>query len=163
MDRALWVAVIALLIYRFGPQLEAAVGLRDERRPAPDFTLVTLDGDTVTLASLRGQVVLLNFWATWCGPCRVEMPWFQQLQDERRADGFIVVGASTDRGSVSAVRGITYDVGLAGPALVRDYGGVRGLPTSFLIDREGRIRHRVTGIFAEPALRAAVNRLLEEK
>lgn len=168
-DRLLWVLVIGLLLHRFGPQVGAAVGLGDENRPAPDFTLQTLEGEPVTLASLEGKVVLLNFWATWCPPCRVEMPWFEQLARERAADGFVVVGASMDRGNPDELRwfleekGITYPVGVAGPSMVRDYGGVRGLPTSFLIDRHGNIRHTVTGIFAEPTLRAAVDRLLSEK
>lgn len=168
IDRALWVAVAVMLIYRFGPQVAAATGLGEEKRPAPEFALRTLEGDTVTLASLRGKVVLLNFWATWCPPCRVEMPWFERLARERAADGFVVVGASMDRGTPDVLRWfvdekrITYPVGVASNAMARAYGGNRGLPTSFLIDRQGRIRHTVTGIFAEPALRAAVDRLLAE-
>jgi cytochrome c biogenesis protein CcmG, thiol:disulfide interchange protein DsbE len=168
-DRALWVLVLGLLVYRFGPQVGAAVGVGGENRPAPDFALQTLTGDTVTLASLEGKVVLLNFWATWCPPCRVEMPWFEKLARERAAEGFVVVGASMDRGAPDVLRwfveekSITYPVGVAPNRMARDYGGVRGLPTSFLIDRQGRVRHTVTGIFAEPALRAAVDRLLAEE
>lgn len=168
-DRLLWLLVIGLLLHRFGPQVGAAVGLGDEKRPAPEFTLNTLAGEPVTLASLEGKVVLLNFWATWCPPCRVEMPWFEQLARERAADGFVVVGASMDRGNPDELRwfleekGITYPIGVAGPSMVRAYGGVRGLPTSFLIDRNGNVRHTVVGIFAEPTLRAAVDRLLSEK
>jgi peroxiredoxin len=96
------------------------------------------------------------------------MPWFEQLYRERAADGLVIVGASTDIGTPDVVRqflreeSITYPVGQASPSLQRAFGGVRGLPTSILIDRQGRIRHRVTGIFAEPTLRAAVDRLLAE-
>jgi peroxiredoxin len=148
--------------------VSAALGLGGEGSRAPDFELQTLEGDTLRLAELRGKVVLLNFWATWCGPCRIEMPWFEQLHRDRAADGLVIVGASTDVGTPDVVRAflsersISYPIAQASPSLQRSFGGVRGLPTSFLIDRSGRIRHRVTGIFAEPALRAAVDRLLAE-
>ncbi len=137
-------------------------------QPAPDFVLTTLEGEPVTAESLRGKVVLLNFWATWCPPCRVEMPGFQDVHDEFSDDGFVVLGVSTDRTGRAAVteflreRGITYPVAMADGAVVNAYGGARVLPTSFLIDRQGRIRHEVRGYFAEVALREAVRRLLEE-
>jgi len=168
VDVALWALVLGLLFYRVGPQVGAALGVGGEGSAAPAFTVQTLKGDSVSLADLRGKVVLVNFWATWCGPCRVEMPWFEQLHRERAADGLVIVGASTDVGTPDVVRrfieerDITYPIGQASPALEQAFGGVRGLPTSFLIDRQGRIRHRVVGIFAEPTLRAAVDRLLAE-
>jgi peroxiredoxin len=168
LDVALWTLAIGLLLYRFGPQLGAALGVGGSGQEAPEFVLETFDGDSIQLAQLRGKVVLLNFWATWCGPCRVEMPWFEQLHRDRAGDGLVIVGASTDLGTPDVVRrflaehDITYPVGQATPSLRRAFGGVRGLPTSFLIDRRGRIRHSVVGIFTEPALRAAVDRLLAE-
>jgi len=168
IDIGRWVLVLGLLAYRVGPQLGAALGVGGEGSMAPQFELQTLDGDTVSLAELRGKVVLVNFWATWCPPCRVEMPWFEELHRDRAADGLVIVGASTDVGTPDVVRrflaerAITYPIGQASPSLQRAFGGVRGLPTSFLIDRSGRIRHTVTGIFAEPTLRAAVDRLLAE-
>ena len=168
IDAGLWVLVLGLLVYRAGPQVGAALGLGGEDSLAPAVELQTLKGETLRLSDLRGRVVLLNFWATWCGPCRVEMPWFEQLHRERAGDGLVVLGASTDVGKPDVVRrfleerSITYAVGQASPSLEQAFGGVRGLPTSFLIDRSGRIRHRVTGIFAEPALHAAVDRLLAE-
>jgi len=168
VDIALWALVLGLLVYRAGPQVGAALGLGGEGSRAPAFELHTLDGETVSLAELRGRVVLVNFWATWCAPCRLEMPWFERLYRERSADGLVILGASTDVGAPDVVRrflsehAITYPVVQASPSLEQSFGGVRGLPTSFLIDRRGRIRHRVTGIFAEPALRAAVDRLLAE-
>ena len=168
VDIGLWVLVLGLLFYRLGPQLGAALGVGGEGSAAPEFSVQTLSGDSVTLSELRGQVVLLNFWATWCGPCRVEMPWFERLHRERSGDGLVILGASTDIGTPDVVRrflterDITYPIAQASPALQRAFGGVRGLPMSFLIDRQGRIRHKVIGIFAEPTLRAAVDRLLAE-
>ena len=146
-----------------------SLDFQSDDKPAPDFALEDLNGNMIKLSEYKGKVVVLNFWATWCPPCRVEMPWFEKLARERAADGFVVVGASMDRGNPDELRwfleeqGITYPIGVAGPSMVRDYGGVRGLPTSFLIDRRGHIRHTVIGIFAEPTLRAAVDRLLSEK
>ncbi|NJD09971.1 MAG: TlpA family protein disulfide reductase, partial [Gemmatimonadetes bacterium] len=83
IDIGLWVLVLGLLGYRVGPQLGAALGVGGEGSVAPAATLQTLSGETVRLSDLRGKVVLLNFWATWCGPCRLEMPWFGQLHRGR--------------------------------------------------------------------------------
>lgn len=164
----LWVAVLGFVGYRIWPQLSAAVGVGEAGEAAPAFELTTFSGEPVSLDALRGQVVLVNFWATWCPPCRVEMPGFQRVYESRRERGFTIVGISTDRGSTRQVidfleeRGITYPNAPATAQVVRDYGHVRVLPTSFLIDRQGRIRHIIRGFFAEPALAQAVDRLLAE-
>lgn len=166
-DVALWVLVIGLVVWRFGPQVGAALGIGGTDEPAPDFGVETLTGDTVRLAELRGRVVLVNFWATWCPPCRLEMPGFQDVWDDYRDQGLVIVGLSVDRGLRSQVaewvrrREITYPIGFPTGATVRAYGGANVLPTSVLIDRDGRIVHRVEGFYAEPALRAAVRRLLD--
>lgn len=167
-ERIGWALLLAFLAWRLSPQAGAAFGFAAMNQEAPDFRLVTLDGRTVTRDSLRGKVVLINFWATWCPPCRIEMPGFQSVYDERRADDFVILGVSTDRvgrGAVTAFlrdRGISYPVAMATGDMVNDYGGARVLPTSFLLDRDGRIRHEVRGYFTEVALRQAVGRLLDE-
>ncbi|HUG41192.1 MAG TPA: TlpA disulfide reductase family protein [Longimicrobiales bacterium] len=166
VDVVLWAAVLALLAWRFGPQVGAAFGLGRGSDPAPDFEVVTLDGETLRLSELKGKVVLVNFWATWCPPCRAEMPGFQRVWEDYRDDGLVIVGLSLDRGVRSDVerwvrqRGITYPVAFAPGAVARAYAGASTLPTSILIGPEGRIAHRVEGFYAEPALRAAVRRLL---
>ncbi|HSH45801.1 MAG TPA: TlpA disulfide reductase family protein, partial [Longimicrobiales bacterium] len=163
-----WVLVLGFLGWRVAPQLSAALGLGGAAEEAPSYSVVTLDGETVTKADLLGKVVLVNFWATWCPPCRVEMPGFQRVYDDKRDQGFVVLGLSTDQVSTDVVqrfldeRDLTFPVAMASGTVVRDFGGARVLPTSVLIDRQGRIRQRVTGIFAEPTLRMAVNRLLDE-
>lgn len=163
-----WILLLGFLGYRIAPQVQAAVGAGTGGSIAPGFELQTIDGEPVSLEQYRGQVVLVNFWATWCPPCRVEMPGFQRVYEDRRDEGFVVLGVSTDRAGVGVVRdfleerGITFPVAMATGQVVQDFGGVRALPTSFLIDREGHIRHEVKGIFAEPALRMAVGHLLEE-
>jgi cytochrome c biogenesis protein CcmG, thiol:disulfide interchange protein DsbE len=166
VDTVLLIVVLLLLVKRALPQAAAAFNLGSGDEPAPAFNLLTLDGDSVSLESLRGQVVLVNFWASWCPPCRVEMPGFERVYRARRDEGFVIVGIATDRHAEADIRAfvaehdITYPILLATPEVIRDYGGVRALPESFLVDRGGRIRHRVVGYFAEPALRSAVARML---
>src|SRR5690606_16982844 len=106
-------------------------------------------------------VVLVNFWATWCPPCRFEMPGFQRVYEEYADEGFVILGLSTDRGSRRAVRdflserGITYPVAMATAQSVRAFGAGNLLPTSYLLDRTGKVRYTVRGIYAEPALEQA--------
>ena len=163
-----WAIVVGVLAWRAWPQATAAVGIARGELPVPDVTFTTLDGVRITSAELRGQVVLVNFWATWCGPCRVEMPGFQDVYESRRERGFTIVGVTQDVGTPDLVRqfleerGITYPVVSGTADIERAFGGVSALPTSFLVGRDGRIRHVVTGIFLEPTLAAAVDRLLDE-
>ena len=169
LEVAAWVAVLALAVWRFGPQVSAAAGWgRVEGTPAPPLTFFTMDGRTIALEELRGRVVLLNYWATWCPPCRAEMPGFQDVYDDQRDAGFLVIGVSTDdrpRREVEAwlaERRISYPIAMVTPQLGSAFGDITSLPTSLLIDKRGRVRYTVKGFFAEPALRAAVDRLLAE-
>lgn len=164
-----WLLLLAFLGYRIWPQVAAAFGAASASTRAPDFELTALSGDSISLEALRGRVVLVNFWATWCPPCRIEMPGFQRVYERKRDEGFTIVGISTDAlGSARVTaflreRGITYPVAMANRTVARDFGGANTLPTSFLIDREGRIRHEVRGIFASVALSRAVDQLLAER
>jgi cytochrome c biogenesis protein CcmG, thiol:disulfide interchange protein DsbE len=159
---------MAFALWRFSPQLAAIVGIENPIGSAPDVGWVTLDGEEVRLADLRGKVVLVNFWATWCAPCRLEMPGFEKLYRAKKDDGFVLVGLSTDqtgRAGVEAFlreRDITYPVAMATRELDLAFGGISAIPTSFLIDRQGVIRHRTFGIFPATGVRFAVNRLLAE-
>lgn len=168
IERLVWVALLGFVGVRIWLHLAAAAGVASANAAVPRFTLTTPDGTPVTSESLAGKVVLLNFWATWCPPCRVEMPGFQRVYDRFRGDGFVVLGVAMDAGGTEGVRhflaerGITYPVAMATPAAVRDFGGVRLLPTSYLIDRDGRIRNEVSGLFTSVALEQAIGRLLRE-
>lgn len=121
-------------------------------KPAPDFTLQTLDGKDVTLSSLRGKAVLLNFWATWCGPCKIEMPWFVELQKEYGPQGLQIVGVAMDDSSTQDIQtfvkemGVNYPVLLGKESVGQAYGGVDVLPTTFFIDRNGDIVAREFGL-----------------
>ncbi|MFV1980996.1 MAG: TlpA family protein disulfide reductase [Rhodothermia bacterium] len=169
-ERLLIVAALAFIIYRLGPQIGALTGIGPNLGPAPEYSFTALDGSVVDSNQLRGKVVVLNFWATWCGPCRLEMPSLQSLHEDRAKDGVIVLGLATDDdpGAGSAVEdflienGITYPVGRATNKHRRSFGDIPVIPTTFIIDRNGIIRHKVVGYFASPALRLAVNRLVDE-
>lgn len=115
-----------------------------DRRPIPEFQLKNLAGETVGTADLKGKVVLLNFWATWCPPCRAEIPDFIELQRELGPKGFEVVGISLDdKGAVvvqpfAQQQRINYTMLVGGHPVAQQFGGIRAIPTSFLVDKHGR-------------------------
>jgi cytochrome c biogenesis protein CcmG/thiol:disulfide interchange protein DsbE len=129
------------------PERAGASHLKAEavRKPAPNFSLKDADGRIVQLSDFRGKVVLLNFWATWCDPCRIEIPWFVEFERQHKGQGFAVVGVSMDEDGWQAVKpfisetGINYRILLGDDKIAELYGGIDSLPTSFVIDREGRI------------------------
>jgi thiol-disulfide isomerase/thioredoxin len=137
---------------------------------APDFTLKTLDGPEIVLSQLKGKVVLLDFWATWCGPCRESTPHLIQLYKTHHENGFELIGMSVDKGDEKVVRNfvhsmdIPYPIVIAPEELVRDYR-VTGIPTTFLIDKEGKIRERTPGFNSTIAqqMTAKVVDLISEK
>lgn len=115
-------------------------------QPAPDFTLQRAEGGNLRLVEQRGQVVLINFWASWCGPCRVEMPHLNRLHDKYKAGGFMVLGVNIDddprHGAATATRwGLRFPVLLdASKAVTRRYD-LGAMPSTVLVDRDGRIRY----------------------
>lgn len=140
--------------------------IRLARNPdlAPAFSLPGLDGQPVSIEAQRGKVVLLNFWATWCKPCRAEIPDLIALQKEY-AGKLQIIGISIDDDSPEVVRdfvrekGINYPVAMATPELRNLYGGVPALPTSFIVDPQGRVVQKHTGLH-DPALYEAEIRFL---
>jgi len=161
--------VALLLVWaapRLLPHLGAALGIASGARATPRYAVTTLEGTTLSDDALRGRVVLVNFWATWCFPCRAEMPLLQRMYARHRDRGLVVLGLSVDRGDPATVRtflrerGVTYPVAIVGTDVQRAFGGVRGYPTSILIDRSGVVRHTVVGPLAAASLEPAVRRLL---
>ncbi|MGH9510392.1 MAG: TlpA family protein disulfide reductase [Terriglobales bacterium] len=118
---------------------------------APDFELKRLDGSTLKLSSLRGKAVVLNFWATWCGPCKIEMPWLTEFQKQYGPQGVEVIGIAMDDqtekvGEFVKDVGADYTIVLGNEAVGDAYGGVQLLPATFYIDRDGKVVDRVFGL-----------------
>lgn len=122
---------------------------------APDFALETADGDVVRLSDYTGEVVLVNFWATWCGPCKIEMPWFIEFQRKYKDRGFRVIAISLDEEGWDVVRPYAEDLQANFPIVLGDkkteeaFGGVAALPTTFIIDKQGIIHNRHTGLVSK--------------
>jgi len=153
------IVVVAVVI-----ALMLVVGLRMARRTqhapvsqmkgdmAPDFTLQSLEGKAVHLSDYRGKAVLLNFWATWCAPCKIEMPWFVELQKEYGAEGLQIVGVAMDDASPKEIADFAKEMGVNYPVLMGKesvgdaYGGVQFLPESFYIDRNGKVLDKAFGL-----------------
>src|SRR5580704_9665579 len=120
--------------------------------PAPNFVLPTLDGSTIKLSDFRGKAVLLNFWATWCGPCKVEMPWFADLQKQYGKDGLVILGVAMDDSAPGTIAKFAQDLGVNYTVLIgtdkvsEDYGDVQYLPTTFFIGRNGAVVDKLTGL-----------------
>jgi peroxiredoxin len=123
-----------------------------EDKVAPDFALQSINGKTVRLSDFRGKAVLLNFWATYCAPCRIEMPWFVELQDRYAAEGLQVVGVAMDDASPDDIEKFASELGVNYPILVGEetvgnaYGGVQFLPSTFYIGRDGKVVGKVFGL-----------------
>lgn len=140
----------------------------DDHPAAPEFSLTDLSGQTLRLSNFKGKVVLLDFWATWCGPCRMEIPGFVELQNKYRDQGFQVIGVSMDDGP-EPVRDfykefkMNYPVAMGNDKLGEIYGGVLGLPTSFVIGRDGRIYAKHVGASDVSVFEEEIKTLLQAK
>jgi thiol-disulfide isomerase/thioredoxin len=144
-------------------------------KKAPSFTLVDLSGKKVSLADYKGKAVLLNFWATWCGPCKLEIPWIVKLRDQYKTQGFEVLGIESDNfdtepkalaeykagvvKSASAL-GIDYPVLLQGDSISQPYGGLDGLPNSFYVDRNGVVTAQIVGLADRDEIEANIKKAL---
>jgi cytochrome c biogenesis protein CcmG/thiol:disulfide interchange protein DsbE len=139
-----------------------------ERKLAPEFELKDADGKTVRLSDYKGKVVLLDFWATWCGPCKIEIPWFIDFERKYKDQGFSVIGVSMDEEGWTAVKpfiselAINYRVLQGSDSIAQLYGGVDALPTTFLIDRDGRIASTHAGLAGKDEFENGIKKLLAQ-
>lgn len=160
---ALWSAGCSQPAARLESQVQSAA----ERKAAPDFTLKDENGKSVQLSDYRGKVVLLNFWATWCGPCKIEIPWFVEFERKHKDQGFAVVGISMDEDGWQAVKpfvsdaGINYRILMANDSVAQLYGGVDSLPTTFIIDRDGKIAAVHVGLVSKSSYENDLKQLFE--
>jgi peroxiredoxin len=135
---------------------------------APDFTLADLKGNPVQLSSFKGKAVVINFWATWCEPCKVEMPWLVDLQKKYGSQGLQILGVAMDDADDATIHefavkmGVNYPV-LKGTEAVADlYGGLEGLPATFFVDRSGKIADQVIGLMSKSVIEGAIKQALEQ-
>jgi peroxiredoxin len=140
-----------------------------ERHKAPDFALKDVSGKTVKLSDFRGKVVLLNFWATWCGPCKIEIPWFIDFQQAFKDRKFVILGVSLDDDGWDSVKPymeakkINYPVVIGNDEMQLLYGGIDALPTTFIIDRAGRIASVHQGLISKSEYEDEILDLLRGK
>jgi len=145
----------------------ASVKPDGQRHEAPDFALKDPEGKTVRLSDYRGKVVLLDFWATWCDPCRLEIPWFIDMQRKNKDKGFEVLGVSMDEEGWEVVKpfmksvGMNYRVVIGNDQTTQMYGGVDSLPSTFLIDRQGKIAAIHIGLASRKDFEDGVEQLLQ--
>ena len=139
--------------------------LPQQGQPAPNFSLMSLSGEPVSLSDYSGQVVLVNMWATWCPPCKAEMPTIHEYYQTHRNDGFVVLAVNSQEKAANVnsfiqATGFTFPVLLDDQATVMDQYNVLGLPTSFIIGRDGTIQHTHTGQITEDQLEQYIDPLL---
>jgi cytochrome c biogenesis protein CcmG/thiol:disulfide interchange protein DsbE len=144
----------------------ASVKPDEARKHAPDFVLKDANGKPVRLSDYKGKVVILDFWATWCGPCGIEIPWFTEFERKYKDRGFEVLGVSMDDDGWKAVtpfvaqKKINYPVVLGDEKTSDQYGGVEALPTTFVIDRNGKIASVHVGLTNKKDFEDAIEKLL---
>jgi peroxiredoxin len=147
----------------------ASVKPEEKRHEAPDFALKDADGKTVHLTDYRGKVVLLDFWATWCPPCKLEIPWLIDIERKNKDRGFAVLGVSMDDEGWDVVKpfmkevGMNYRVVIGNDATAEMYGNVESLPETFLIDRAGKIAAIHVGLASRKEFEDEVAQLLDSK
>ena len=138
-------------------------------KPAPAFTLVNLAGKKVSLSDYKGRPVIVNFWATWCAPCKLEMPWFEEFRSKYSRQGFEVLGIAEDEAPKDEIEKTAKKVNVTYPILLTDgkvapaYGGVDSLPMSFYVDRKGVVVTETIGLASKDEVEANIKKLVESK
>ncbi len=151
------------------PAENAVMETPGDGKLAPDFALTSTDGKTIRLSDYRGKVVVLDFWATWCPPCKAEIPDFIRLYSQYQKDGFQMLGISLDQGGLSDVKpfmkdyGINYPIMLGDNQVVAAYGGIRGIPTTFVIDKKGYVRAAFEGYRSASVFEKLILELTKEQ
>lgn len=149
------------------PDTGQAQATQSKFKPAPDFTLVSLKGDTIKLSDYKGKVVILDFWATWCPPCKEEIPHFKKLYSEKSEAGLMIIGIVVND-DVSSVKkfvsqnGVNYPIVMGTAQVEKAYGGINAIPTTFIIGKDMTIRQSVLGYREFSFFKTQVEKLLAE-
>ncbi len=168
MKKILIVVVVAFAIFFWIFRRHSAAPHQTELRVAPDFALTDLSGQSIKLSDFRGKVILLDFWASWCEPCKTEIPHFIDMQNRYASQGLQVIGISMDD-EEKPVRDfqqqfkMNYPVAIGNAKLAESYGGILGLPITFVIDHQGRIYKRHIGQTEPSVFEGEVRKLLGEQ
>src|SRR3979411_226723 len=173
---------LALVVVAFVVALMLYVGLHMARRSgrlstpritrstvAPDFSLESLQGKTMRLSAVRRKAVLVNVWATWCVPCKIEMPWFVELQQKYGSQGLQIVGVAMDDASKEDIAKFPKDMGVNYPILIgkeavgEQYGGVNALPETFLIRLDGKMVDKIIGLRGKAEIEDSIKKALDTR
>ncbi len=158
MKKIAWFMVPMSLVLFVLVSAGNACAVKQDSSEAPDFTLTDLNGTTISLSDYAGKVLFLNFWATWCAPCRAEIPDFVEVYNEYKDKGLEILGISVDQIGADQVRKfvekykMNYPVAMATNELFRDYPPPQGVPTTLVIDGDGKIRHKKVGMMSKQEL-----------
>ena len=165
--------VLTLLLVSCSGRPEQVVDAAEKgtkgKEAAPNFTLKDGDGRNVSLSDYKGKVVLLNFWATWCGPCKLEIPWFVEFEQKYKDRGFAVLGVSMDDDGWEVVKPylaktkINYRIVVGNEQVAKQYGGLDALPTTLVIDRTGTIHSTHEGLVSKSVYEKDILALLGQK
>jgi len=158
MKKIGWFMIPVILVAFVLVSADNACALKDDPPVAPDFTLKDLNGSDVSLSDYEGKVLILNFWATWCPPCRAEIPDFIEVYSDYKSKGLEILGISVDQVSADQVRKfverneMNYPVAMATSELFRDYPAPQAIPTTLVIDRTGKIQYKKVGMMSKREL-----------
>jgi len=154
MNKVQWLITPVILVFILLVSVYGACALKDHPA-APDFTLKDLNGNQISLADYEGKVLFLNFWATWCGPCRIEIPDFIDVYEEYKDKGLEILGISVDTGNPDRVRRfvelneMNYPVAMFNREFLNNYKPGQYIPVTIIIDRKGRLRHKQIGLMSK--------------
>jgi len=165
------VAMVVSLMLVFGYNLarrapKTSANVQFKNGEAPDFTLQSLSGKSVHLSDFRGKAVVLNFWATWCAPCKIEMPWFVELQKQYGQDGLQFVGVAMDDANPKDIAQFAEDMGVNYPILLGKesvgdaYGGIPFMPETFYIGRDGKLVDKTLGLKGRGEIEDDIKKIL---